>query len=142
MNKIFFLLLLALALSGCAQSTTPAPTAILPDAPAVNAVDNPVVPAVTSESQVQEFAIIAKQWVFEPAVITVKRGQTVKLKVTSVDVEHSLSLPAFKVNLDLLPGKTVTAEFVADQVGEFNFRCAVLCGEGHKTMTGRLVVTE
>lgn len=89
---------------------------------------------------VKSFTITAKSWEFSPSTITVKKGDTVRLTIKSVDVEHGFFLPAFNVNADLQPGKTATVEFVADKAGTFSFKCNVLCGEGHGGMNGKLVV--
>jgi cytochrome c oxidase subunit 2 len=38
------------------------------------------------------------------------------------------------------PGSSKTVTFVADKAGTFKFFCNVPCGEGHREMTGQLVV--
>ena len=96
-------------------------------------------PAATTGAR-KEFVITAKQWSFSPAIIKVKKGDTVVLKATSVDVTHGLNLREFGVNETLEPNKTKTIEFVADKTGTFTFSCSVACGAGHKAMTGTLVV--
>ncbi len=82
----------------------------------------------------------ASQWKFEPNVITVKQGDIIMLQIKSIDVTHGFNLPAFGVNKQLEPGKTVTVQFVADKKGTFVFSCSVVCGSGHSGMAGRLVV--
>ncbi|MFB6197307.1 MAG: cupredoxin domain-containing protein, partial [Halobacteriaceae archaeon] len=59
---------------------------------------------------------------------------------TSKDVTHGFGIPALEVNKRLPPGKTVTVEFTADQTGTFRFLCTVVCGRGHGSMTGKLIV--
>ena len=95
---------------------------------------------ITTTNPVKEFTMTAKQWTFDPAVITVKQGDKVKLKIKSVDVTHGFALPDFNVKVDLVPNKEETVEFVADKKGEFTFFCSVLCGDGHRDMKGKLVV--
>jgi cytochrome c oxidase subunit 2 len=89
---------------------------------------------------VKSFTITAKQFAFSPKVITVNKGDTIKLTINSQDVEHSFSLPAFNLNVDLQPGQTKTVEFVASQTGSFTFACWVYCGDGHSDMVGKLIV--
>ena len=96
--------------------------------------------AATTTKSVKEFTMTAKQWAFDPAIITVKQGDTVRLKITSTDVAHGFALTDFNVKVDLAPNKEETVEFVADKKGEFTFFCSVMCGEGHRDMTGKLVV--
>ena len=119
---IILLLMLALVVSGCTgQRTTP--------------------PATTAPTgEIKEFEITAKQFSFEPNVITVNKGDRVKLKVTSADVTHGFSINEFGVTQNLEPGKTATVEFVADKSGTFPFYCSVVCGSGHSGMKGQLVV--
>lgn len=93
-------------------------------------------------SAAKEFNMTAKNWDFEPSNITVKKGDTVKLHIKSVDVDHGFTLSAFGVSKTLKPGETVTVEFVADKVGNHSFFCSVFCGAGHKEMRGTLTVTE
>lgn len=91
--------------------------------------------------EVKEFNITAKKWQFNPSTITVNKGDTVKLRIESVDVTHGFGLSAFGVNERLEPGKTVDVEFVASKTGTFTFACIVSsCGSGHSGMKGQLVV--
>lgn len=94
----------------------------------------------TAMNPTKEFTITAKSWAFDPAVITVKQGDKVKLKIKSIDVTHGFALPDFNVKIDLVPNKEETVEFTADKKGEFTFFCSVMCGEGHRDMNGKLVV--
>jgi cytochrome c oxidase subunit II len=84
--------------------------------------------------------ITAKDWSFDPGTITVHKGDTVRLHITSIDVEHGFSLPDYGINVQISPGKTTDVAFVADKSGSFGFRCSVICGQGHRQMTGTLVV--
>lgn len=88
----------------------------------------------------QTFDVVAQQFEFSPASITVNQGDTVVLNLTTADVPHGFSLPQFDVNETITPGKTKTVEFVADTAGTFSFACSVVCGAGHSGMTGTLVV--
>jgi len=94
------------------------------------------------ENTVKVFDMTARQWKFEPATIVVKKGDTVKLNITSVDVSHGFNLPDFGINKRLEPGTTSLITFVADKAGSFGFNCSVLCGAGHSGMTGQLIVQE
>ncbi len=97
-------------------------------------------PVVEVKPVVKSFNITAKQWDFVPSTITVNKGDTVKLSITSADVTHGFRLAAFGVNENLSPGSTVHVEFVADKVGNHSFICSVFCGHGHSVMSGTLIV--
>jgi cytochrome c oxidase subunit 2 len=96
-------------------------------------------PAISS-FPLKEFTMTAKQFQFDPSVITVKQGDRVRIKITSLDVPHGFALSDFNINQNLEPGKQVVVDFIADKKGEFAFHCSVICGAGHKEMVGKLVV--
>ena len=93
-----------------------------------------------TESSIKEINLTAKQWEWNPSTITVNQGDTVRLNITSVDVEHGFSISRYNINELLSPGKTVTVEFLADKTGEFSYSCSVVCGEGLGQMNGTLIV--
>ena len=82
----------------------------------------------------------ANNWEFSPGRIEVNKGDTVVLKITSEDVMHGIAIPEFKVDEKLPPGMEIEVTFIADKAGEFEFHCNVPCGEGHREMTGTLIV--
>lgn len=96
--------------------------------------------ATTSSNPVKEFTLTAKNWSFDPPIITVKQGDKVKLNVKSIDVSHGFALPDYGFDQKLEPGKEIVIEFTASKKGEFTFFCSVMCGEGHRDMKGKLVV--
>ena len=91
-------------------------------------------------NEVKEFTMTARQWEFDPEVVRVNKGDTVRLFIQSIDVTHGFALPDFGVNERLSPGQTVEIEFVADKAGKFTFFCSVQCGAGHSSMNGQLIV--
>jgi cytochrome c oxidase subunit II len=82
----------------------------------------------------------AKKYAFEPNEIKVKKGDHVRLVITSLDHDHGIKLQAFHIDRKLPKGQPVTIEFDADQAGTFPFECSVFCGLGHKKMKGQLTV--
>jgi plastocyanin len=90
----------------------------------------------------QSFDITAKQFSFSPSTITVTEGDSVTLRLTSADVDHGFSLPAFGVSKQISAGATTSVTFTADTVGTHTFSCSVFCGSGHSGMKGSLVVKE
>jgi len=91
--------------------------------------------------EIKTIDVLASQFQFEPATISVTQGDRVRLRLRSADRTHSIAIKAFRVKA-LIPkvGEAVTVEFVADQTGTFDFTCAEYCGTGHAGMKGRLVV--
>jgi cytochrome c oxidase subunit 2 len=72
--------------------------------------------------------------------LVVPLGEAVKLNVTSVDVLHSLYIPAFRIKIDAVRGMTTYAWFRADEAGEYDIQCTEYCGTDHSAMTARLKI--
>ncbi len=117
----------------------PTPTPVAP-APTPTPTPTPTPEPVATAPVTHTISMVAKQWVFEPASVTVKQGDTVILQVTSTDVDHGLLLPGYGINLDLKTGETKSVTFVASKKGTFTFSCNVFCGSGHGSMKGTLIV--
>jgi len=84
--------------------------------------------------------VTAKQWEWQPAEIRVKKDERVVLEIANLDVPHGFSIPDLQVNELLPPGRTTRIEITATKVGRFDFVCSVICGRGHSSMRGVLVV--
>jgi cytochrome c oxidase subunit 2 len=66
--------------------------------------------------------------------------ETVRLTMASDDVIHSLFIPAFRVKMDVVPGRYTTTWFRAVAPGEYELLCAEFCGTGHSDMVTKVVV--
>ena len=95
-----------------------------------------------TSSDVHEFTMTAKNYVFDPGVITVKKGEKVRLIITATDRDHGIKIEGYDINQELKKGDPATIEFTADKAGTFEFKCSVWCGHGHGKMKGKLVVEE
>lgn len=91
-------------------------------------------------SDVSSVKIAAMQWRFDPPVVTLEKGTTVDLELTSMDVHHRFYLPDFGVDVDLVPGVTTKVRLTPSDAGTFHFRCEYYCGQGHEGMVGHIVV--
>jgi len=96
-----------------------------------------------------EINVTGKQWMWkvqhpggqrEIDELHVPAWRPVKLVMTSQDVIHDFSIPAFRVKQDVLPGSYVTQWFTATKPGEYHLFCAEYCGTMHSGMVGRVVV--
>jgi len=67
-------------------------------------------------------------------------GQPVKVLLRSKDVLHGFFVPQFRVKRDLVPGQVSSFWFTPTRTGTFEIICAELCGLGHYTMRGQVVV--
>jgi cytochrome c oxidase subunit 2 len=96
-----------------------------------------------------EIFVIGKQWMWhlqhpegrrEINELHVPVGVPVKLTMTSEDVIHDFSVPAFRIKKDVLPGRYSTIWFQATQTGTYHFFCAQYCGAEHSAMIGWVYV--
>lgn len=93
-------------------------------------------------SRIKEVDLEAFQFGFSPDMITVKKGDIVKIYATSRDVAHGFSIKEYDINVPLEKGKAEKIEFLADKAGEFDIACSVYCGAGHGNMKAKLIVEE
>ena len=91
---------------------------------------------------IQEIKITARRYDFDPKTITVRKGEPVKITITAEDVDHGFEIKEFDIKVRIKAKESQTVEFTPDRVGRFQFRCSVFCGEGHRGMNGRLIVTD
>ncbi len=100
-------------------------------------------------SDAMEILVVGKQWMWkiqhptghtEINELHVPLGQPVKLNMTSEDVIHSFYVPAFRVKMDVLPGRYTTAWFTPNRTGRFHLFCAEYCGTEHSKMVGSVNV--
>jgi cytochrome c oxidase subunit II len=84
--------------------------------------------------------ITAKRFEFVPSTITLKKGETVKLVVTSEDVTHGFFLRPLKIDTDLTPGETQEITVTPQSAGTFTAICHHFCGAGHGGMKLTVVV--
>ena len=66
--------------------------------------------------------------------IVVPVNKVVKLLITSNDVLHAWTIPAFAVKKDAVPGRLNETWFKAEKTGTFYGQCSELCGPKHAFM--------
>jgi cytochrome c oxidase subunit 2 len=97
--------------------------------------------AALAQPKPRVIKISARRFTYSPSQIALKRGEAVTLELTTEDVFMGFNVPDFNVRSDIVPGKTSTLTFTPDKAGTFIFLCDVFCGDGHETMSGKMVVT-
>lgn len=85
--------------------------------------------------------IRAHRYAFSPSEITVRKGETVRLKLFSDDVTHSLLIKDLGINQMVSKGKPAEVTFTAKQAGDFHGQCGRFCGSGHGQMAMDVHVT-
>jgi cytochrome c oxidase subunit II len=95
--------------------------------------------------------VVGKQWMWkiqhpegnrEINELHVPVGVPVRLIMTSEDVIHSFFIPAFRIKMDVLPGRYTSVWFEATETGEYHLFCAEYCGTKHAEMIGTVYVME
>jgi cytochrome c oxidase subunit 2 len=66
--------------------------------------------------------------------LIVPKDRPVKLDLISVDVNHALYVPAFRIKEDVIPGRNNYMWFTAQQFGSYDLMCAEYCGLRHAYM--------
>jgi cytochrome c oxidase subunit II len=101
--------------------------------------------------------VSAKKYEFSPAEIRVQKGERVELKVHSVDDTHGIKMDVYpegakdktkpgllfdhpEANDKVEKNVDQLLDFVAVDPGAYEFKCAKLCGMGHRHMQGKLIV--
>ncbi len=64
----------------------------------------------------------------------------VKINLRSKDVLHNFAVAQFRVKMDLVPGLITYLWFTPTKLGMFEILCEELCGVGHHTMRGKVIV--
>lgn len=126
---------LTTALAACGNDTNKNNSAANNSAATNNSATNSASNSATTP-ETKEFTIKATNFEFDQKELTVNKGDTVKITLVNDSGMHGLEIPDYDVNVK--GGETV--EFVADQAGTFDFHCSVMCGSGHASMTGKLIV--
>ncbi len=98
-----------------------------------------------------EIFVVGKQWMWkiqhpegieEINQLHVPVNQPIKLTMTSEDVIHDFSVPAFRIKKDVVPGLYTTEWFQATKTGTYHLFCDQYCGTNHSLMRGEVIVME
>jgi cytochrome c oxidase subunit 2 len=96
--------------------------------------------ATPADDAPQIVPIAAQRYRFEPSTITLKRGQTVKLVLSSRDRIHGFMSKALGIDTDIAPGKPTEITITPRAAGTFRTICDHYCGLGHHGMKMTIVV--
>ena len=110
----------------------------------------------TASPAVREITITARQYGYEPHRIVVDAGDTIRLRLVSLDVVHGFYLEGHDLDARIFPGRLgferrtdapghqyqQLEEVVihADRPGKYRYRCSISCGTLHPFMQGELIV--
>jgi len=86
--------------------------------------------------------ITAKRFAFSPNQITIKKGETVKIRLTSEDVTHGFFMRALKIDEEVEPGKPTEITLTPQAAGTFTTICDHFFGANHGNMNMTITVVE
>jgi cytochrome c oxidase subunit 2 len=89
---------------------------------------------VRAQDAPKRIEVVSKRFAFEPAEITLKKGQPVILVLKSTDVAHGLRFRELDLNVKVDKGGTAELPFTPEKTGDFVGHCSVFCGSGHGSM--------
>ncbi|HTS05787.1 MAG TPA: cupredoxin domain-containing protein [Candidatus Eisenbacteria bacterium] len=84
--------------------------------------------------------ITAKRFAFSPDKITLKKDQTVKLRLHSEDVTHGFFLRQLALDEEIPAGQSVDVTVTPRTGGTFTTICDHFCGANHGNMNMTIVV--
>jgi cytochrome c oxidase subunit 2 len=105
----------------------------------------------TAPKDTLDIYAIGKQWMWklqqpngrkEINELHVPVGRDVRLIMGSEDVIHDFFVPAFRVKMDVVPGRYNTLWFRATKPGKYRFFCSQYCGTNHALMGGWVTVQD
>jgi len=90
----------------------------------------------------------ARMWSFsflyqngkESTELVVPVNTPVKINLISVDVIHSLFIPAYRLKSDIVPGREKVMWFIPEREGDYDLYCAEYCGLRHSYMKSMVKV--
>jgi len=120
------------------------------------------------EKTIHRISVNAEKFKYSPSKITVKKGDTIILSFSTLDVTHGFYLDGYPIELMASKGttfrktyldqtfehgsaheskylnknwmRTFSVKFTASKSGKFVYRCTKICGNLHPFMTGELIV--
>ena len=104
----------------------------------------PVVEAPVKEEG--DAFLVAQAWRFRP-ILVLKKNQTYRIHMSSLDFQHGFSLQPQNLNFQILPEYDFVITFSPNETGVFHIVCNEYCfyagpTQGHDTMVGQIIVEE
>jgi cytochrome c oxidase subunit II len=102
----------------------------------------PMISPTRASDNPKVIVITARKFDFTPNEITLKKGESVILRLTTADRVHGFMSKPLKFDTDIAVGKTTDVAVTPDTVGDFSVICDHYCGTGHGGMNMKITVVE
>jgi len=86
-----------------------------------------------------EVYLVARMWSWYP-ILKLREGETYRIHMSSLDLNHGFSLQPLNINFQVLPGYDHVITMTPTTTGEFTIVCNEFCGIGHDRMIGKIIV--
>jgi cytochrome c oxidase subunit 2 len=94
---------------------------------------------ITSVARMWSFSFLYDNGRQSPDLI-IPVNTPIKIKLVSLDVIHSLFIPAFRIKSDMVPGREKMMWFLPEREGDYDLYCAEYCGLQHSYMNANVKV--
>ncbi len=79
---------------------------------------------------------------FEPARLSLRRGETTHLVLSSADGEHCFAIDELRIEKRIVPGRPTRFDLTPERSGVFGYHCCLENGEAARVERGQLSVSE
>jgi cytochrome c oxidase subunit 2 len=79
---------------------------------------------------------------FEPSRVVLRRGETARLVLTSLEGDHCFAVDALRIEKRVASGRPIRLELTPERTGTFPFHCCLETGSQADREKGELVVSE
>ncbi len=79
---------------------------------------------------------------FEPSEVTLRKGEAVRIVLSSADREHCFAVDAFRIEKRIARVRPTSFDFSPGRAGRFPFYCCLETGNAAEVERGELVVME
>jgi cytochrome c oxidase subunit 2 len=87
-------------------------------------------------------SIRASRQGFTPSSLTLRRGETVRVVLSSSDIEHCFAIDELRIEKRIVPGRETRFDLTPERSGTYAFLCCLESGEAAATERGQLTVVE
>src|SRR5262249_32211464 len=84
--------------------------------------------------------VVASKEGFRPRLLSLHKGETMRLVLTTSDVEHCFAVDELRVEKRIVPGRATELDLTPDRAGNYRFYCCL--ESGNEKLHGRLSVEE
>lgn len=91
------------------------------------------------EAKMRQFEVSANKGIFTPSKISIRKGDTVRINIASIDDDYDFVLPDFGMRQIIKKGTQRTVEFQATNEGQYVYYCEK-CGGIDSTAKGTITI--